>query len=195
MQGQHGNVQWWNRLWKMLAAHMYTYKFTHLHSFTSTHTHRQTPLQDSYDVVDMGTFLSVKSICTVEWYVLFVWKTLCAATVERNGEWEKAGCRWSIETVADKRNVALFTMQSGIFIGFCEVRFCLNIVWNSQPRHGLNEKNSNDDYRLLCNTILFARTLRLSRHPINLCFWVCMWICNPYCGQRPPKGWLLQLSN
>lgn len=77
-------------------------------------------------------------------------------------------CRWFIETFADKRNVTLFTMQSGIFIGFCDARFFLLELYEGAAIATRNEqKKSNDDYLRLCNTILFARALRLSRHSIN----------------------------
>lgn len=124
VQGQHENVHWSNRLWKMLASHIYIQIYTQTLTLIHINSHSTTDGCERFALNWRdGYTLSVKSINSVGWYAQ---KTLLFGHrwMKRRVR-EVAECRWFIETFADKRNVTLFTMQSGIFIGFCDARFFL----------------------------------------------------------------------
>lgn len=142
VQGQHENVHWSNRLWKMLASHIYIQIYTQTLTLIHINSHSTTDGCERFALNWRdGYTLSVKSINSVGWYA--------QKTLSFGHRWMKrrvrevAECRWFIETFADKRNVTLFTMQSGIFIGFCDARFFFaRIVWKgSDNNRKRTEKN------------------------------------------------------
>lgn len=170
-----------------------TVKNLHINSHTYTHTRRLTLNGRRLWKICIELERWVHFKCQID---KFVWM-VCSARMEDTlfgHHWKRGRVRASRVSMVyrnhqQKKRFTLFTMQSGIFIGFCDVRFFLLELLGIPTAI---TKKIRTMFISGC-AIQFYLPEHYDCHGIRS-----IYVCKcaiPDCGQRPPKGLLLQLGN